>query len=84
MLSIPKPTRTRIINFECMEDSFNLIKRLGTLYSLAAMSSVRSLLNSDELFLLEMLETLDIEAIESSKEICEKIDTLYRFIITFR
>lgn len=47
-------------------------------------AKIQSLLNSNEFLLIEMLDNLDYEAIECSPELCDKINTLYRFITSLR
>jgi hypothetical protein len=78
MLSTPNITRSGKI--EHVETYSNLYRKITAIRSCVRVSRKKKLLSIEELFLVEMLNTLDIEAIESSQEFCKRINLLYRFL----
>jgi hypothetical protein len=83
MLFTPDITRTgRIIGPHQTLNEFQIKIVAICIYS--GNIEVKQLLNSNGLLLIEMLNHLDYEAIESSPELCDKINTLYRFITSLR
>lgn len=74
------PDITRSGKIEKVKIYSNLERKITVIRSWLRVSRKKELLSIEEWFLVEMLDTLDIEAIESSQELCKRINLLYRFL----
>jgi alkyl hydroperoxide reductase subunit AhpC len=85
MLFTPDITRVCKFEFEYEDKKLTELQyKIMTIVMFSTNSKFSSFLTDNELLLIEMLKSIDYEAVESSKELCEKINTLHRFMISLR